>query len=80
MVAQKGVPLSVDVTPTIPEAAQGFERKVYSTQDVATILGVSKEHIHRLIRAGELPSKRVGRRIVIPCVLFDEWLCESDKR
>lgn len=54
------------------------ECKVYSTQDVAEILGVSKEHIHRQIRAGLMPHKRVGRRVVIPCALFEQWLSKSD--
>lgn len=56
------------------------QRKVYSTQDVATLLGVSKEHVHRQIRAGLMPHKRVGRRVVIPCQLFEAWLNTSDEQ
>jgi excisionase family DNA binding protein len=54
-----------------------LERKVYTPQDVAMLLGVSKEHVHRQIRAGLIPHKRVGRRVVIPCELFDLWLNEG---
>jgi excisionase family DNA binding protein len=53
--------------------------KVYSTQVVADILGVSKEHIHRQIRAGLMPHKRVGRRVVIPRKLFEDWLNQADE-
>ncbi len=56
-----------------------LERKVYTPQDVATLLGVSKEHVHRQIRAGLMPHKRVGRRVVIPCELFDLWLNERSE-
>jgi excisionase family DNA binding protein len=79
MVAQKGVPLAVGIDSTILEDSRGLERKVYTPQDVAIILGVSKEHIHRLIRAGSFPHKHVGRRVVVPCKLFEEWLNHEDE-
>jgi excisionase family DNA binding protein len=69
------------MTPNTADAdfEQGLERKVYSVDDVASILGVSKEHVHRQIRAGLMPHKRVGRRVVVPCKLFDDWLNTSDE-
>lgn len=79
MVAQKGVPLSVGIGPTTLEDPRELKPKVYSVDDVASILGVSKEHIHRLIRAGSFPHKRVGRRVVIPCKLFEAWLNQEDE-
>lgn len=63
---------------TNTEVEQGLERKVYSVEDVSIMLDVSKEHVHRQIRAGLIPHKRVGRRVVIPCALFDQWLSTSD--
>jgi excisionase family DNA binding protein len=59
---------------------QGLERKVYSVKDVATILNVSTEHVHRQIRAGLMPHKRVGRRVVVPCKLFEAWLNKADEQ
>jgi hypothetical protein len=44
---------------------EALERKVYTPQDVATLLGVSKEHVHRQLRAGLMLHKRVSRRVVI---------------
>jgi excisionase family DNA binding protein len=79
MVAQKGVPLAVGIGLTTLEDSRGLERKVYSVNDIASILGVSKEHIHRQIRAGLLPHKRIGRRVVIPCKLFEEWLNQGEE-
>lgn len=78
MVVQKGVSPPLGGL-TVLENAREIEQKVYSTQDVAKILGVSKEHIHRQIRAGHFPHKRVGRRVVIPCKLFEDWLAETDQ-
>jgi excisionase family DNA binding protein len=79
MVAQKGVPLSIGIVPTTLEDSRDLERKVYSVNDVAVILGVSKEHVRRQIRAGHFPHKRVGRRVVIPCKLFEAWLAKTDQ-
>ncbi len=59
-------------------SSQGLEPQVYSVEDVAKILSVSKEHVHRQIRAGLLPHKRVGRRVVIPCKLFEDWLNKAE--
>lgn len=66
-------------TATSQQFNETLERKVYTPQDVATLLGVSKEHVHRQIRAGLMPHKRVGRRVVIPCELFDLWLNERSE-
>jgi excisionase family DNA binding protein len=79
MVTRKGVSPLTGASSIAHENVQRLERKVYSPQDVATLLGVSKEHIHRLIRAGHFPHKRVGRRIVVPCELFEKWLSASDR-
>lgn len=57
---------------------RGLDRTAYSTLEVADMLGVSKEHIHRMVRAGLIPHKRLGRRIIVPRVLFEQWLSTSD--
>jgi excisionase family DNA binding protein len=62
------------VTKVNTETENSLERKVYTVKDVAALLNVSKEHVHRQIRAGHFPHKKVGRRVVIPCKLFDDWL------
>jgi excisionase family DNA binding protein len=66
-------------TTTHPTPDDALERKVYSPQDVAAILGVSKEHVHRQIRAGLMPHKRVGRRVIIPCKMFETWLNQGEE-
>jgi excisionase family DNA binding protein len=62
------------------ELDQRLESKVYSVGDIAKMLNVSKEHIHRQIRAGLMPHKRIGRRVVVPCKLFEDWLNTSDEQ
>lgn len=58
---------------------QQQERIIYKPGDIAELLECSTEHVYRLIRAGKMPHKRLGRRIVIPAQLFHEWLNKSDE-
>jgi excisionase family DNA binding protein len=69
----------VNSTTANDESGQGLERKVYSVENVALILNVSEEHVRRQIRAGLMPHKRVGRRVVIPCKLFEDWLNRGEE-
>ena len=42
------------------------ERLVMSAVEVAAALGISRAHVYELIARHELPSLRLGRRIVVP--------------
>ena len=46
--------------------------------EVAEMLGISKDKVYELIRAGDLPHKRLGRRIIVPNELFHAWLNKTD--
>lgn len=50
----------------------------YSVSEVAELLGISTDTVYELLRAGIIPHKRVGRRYIIPKVLFDRWLNQAD--
>jgi len=41
-------------------------RVVLTAREVAELLDVSSSHVYESIRRGDLPSHRMGRRIVIP--------------
>jgi excisionase family DNA binding protein len=53
-----------------------MERRVYTVEEVASLLGLSRNHTYALARAGTLPFPcfRLGRRYVIPIEPFEEWL------
>ena len=40
--------------------------KFYSAGQVARLLGVSRSHIYSLISKGQIPVKRIGKRLIIP--------------
>lgn len=43
-----------------------MERAVVSVQEAAKILGISRAFAYVLVNRGEIPSLRLGRRIVVP--------------
>jgi len=53
--------------------AQG-RRKTYTTDELATVLGVGRALVYTNLRSGKIPSIRVGNRFVIPQAAIDEWL------
>lgn len=53
-------------------------RSAYSVVEVASRLGVSTDKAYELVRGGVIPHKRLGRRIIIPAKLFEEWLNGSE--
>ena len=42
------------------------DRLVWSVDETAHRLGISRAHAYELIARGDLPSLRLGRRIVVP--------------
>ena len=46
----------------------------YSVAEAAKALGVSKTYVYQLLRAGEVKSKRSGRRVIIPVDSLREYV------
>lgn len=58
-----------------PKAADRKTPNVYRTvDDLALELGLSRQVVYRELRAGRIPSIRLGRRFVIPRAAVQEWL------
>ena len=43
-----------------------MERLVWTVEEAAQVLGISRTHAYELVARGELASVRLGRRIVVP--------------
>mgnify|MGYP003701479839 CR=1 FL=1 len=50
------------------------EKRIYSVDEIAEILCVSKGSVYRLIKKGLFSTVRVGSAIRISKESFDEWL------
>ena len=44
----------------------GEDRLVWTVEEAARMLGISRAHAYELVARGELPHVRLGRRVVIP--------------
>lgn len=50
-----------------------------SVREAATHLGVSRNTVYDLIRAGDLPHLRIGNRLRIPTQPLHEWITARTK-
>jgi excisionase family DNA binding protein len=50
------------------------DRPTLSVAKTAELLGVSRWLVQHALRDGSLPSRRIGRRILIPAARLDAWL------
>lgn len=51
---------------------------VIRIEEAAKLLGIGRDLAYRLARAGEIPSVRLGRRLVVPRKALELWLEEQD--
>ena len=51
---------------TKPAQSQPTDRLTYSVEEAAELLGISRNSAYEAVRKGELPTVRLGRRILIP--------------
>lgn len=50
------------------------ERDVYTVEEAGARLGISRDHAYRLAAKGEIPTLRLGRRLVVPRVRLERLL------
>jgi excisionase family DNA binding protein len=53
--------------------------RVYSVDEAAKKLKIERKTAYDAIQRGEIPSLRIGRRILVPAVAFDRMLDEGTK-
>lgn len=50
------------------------QRLALSVEEAGTLLGISRDLAYDLVARGELPSVRLGRRLVVPRLALEETL------
>jgi excisionase family DNA binding protein len=70
---------NADARPTGPDLAPGAvgwgpERLTLTVEEVAATLGISLSHAYEAIRRGEIPSIRIGRRVLVPRAALERLL------
>ena len=51
-----------------------MDKLVYSIQEVAELLGISRSYAYELVRNGTIPALVLGRKRVIPKEKFITWV------
>ena len=49
-------------------------RLTLSVDEVASLLGLGRTAAYEAARRGEIPSRRLGRRVIIPVPALLDWL------
>jgi excisionase family DNA binding protein len=64
---------------TVTEAAKRREdeRLTLSVPEVAARLGLSRNGAYEAVAAGQIPSIRIGRRVLVPRVALDRLLDQA---
>ena len=50
------------------------DKIVYTTSELIKLLGLSKNSIYQGLQNSTIPSRKVGRRFIIPKAAVDKWL------
>ena len=51
----------------------------YSAAEVAQLLKLDIKSVYAGLAAGEIPSRRVGKRFLVPKEAFHRWLGQADR-
>ncbi len=53
------------------------KKKVLTIIEAAELLGISKGSAYEAARSGQIPTIRIGRRLIVPRVAFERMLAEA---
>lgn len=56
-----------------------IQRTTLTTKEVSEYLGLSLDFVYKLARSGELPSVKVGSRVLFRVATVDKWLQEKEQ-
>jgi excisionase family DNA binding protein len=59
--------------------ANDYEKAVYTVPQVAQMLGINRNLAYELVRRGDLPALRLGKRLVCPKQAIDRLLSQGSE-
>jgi excisionase family DNA binding protein len=62
-----------DTTPAV-DLDKIVTRTTISVEEAASLLGIGRTAAYEAARRGQLPTRRLGRRLVVPVPAFLDWL------
>ncbi len=55
-----------------------MEKRTYSIPEVAKVLGIGRTAAYEAARTGEIPTIRIGKRILVPDVALERLLAGNE--
>lgn len=55
------------------------ERKTYRIEEAAKLLGIGRNHCYEAAKRGDIPSIKIGKRILVPRAALDRMLEGSSR-
>jgi len=52
-------------------------RTTLTIEEISLTLGIGRNTAYQAVRTGEIPSIRIGRRILVPVAAFEKMLSEA---
>ena len=62
------------------ERVQGgmkVDKAVYTVPEIGQLLGISRNQAYEMARQGQIPTIKLGRRLLCPKAAVDRWLSEA---
>jgi excisionase family DNA binding protein len=56
-----------------------MDKKTMSVSEAGKVLGIGRSAAYEAARSGQLPTIRIGRRILVPLVAFERLLEQAGK-
>lgn len=53
---------------------QPISRRTYTIEEAAQLLGIGRNHAYEAAKRGDIPSIKIGKRIVVPKAAIDRML------
>lgn len=64
----------------VPTVSVSATPLTYSVPQAATLLGINRNTAYELVACGEIPSIRLGRRVLVVRAEFERWLANGGTR
>lgn len=59
------------------ETKTDVKQAAFSVKEIARILSLSTSTVHNMLDRGEIESRRIGRRVVVPRSVLEEYVRQA---
>jgi len=56
-----------------------MQKRTYSVEEAAKILGIGRSAAYQAVRTGEIPAIRIGKRLLVPVQALEQLLSTATR-